>query len=155
MRYWLMKSEPDAFSIDDLKKRPKQIEPWDGVRNYQARNSIRDQMQVGDQAFFYHSSCEQPGIYGLMEVASVAYPDPSQFNAKHHHYDPSAKREEPRWFVVDMRYLRHLKRPISLTELRANEDKLQGMQLLARGNRLSVMPVRAKHWHTIVILGGF
>lgn len=149
MRYWLMKSEPDAFSIDLLKKRKNQIEPWDGVRNYQARNFMRDQMQVGDLAFFYHSNCDVPGIYGVMEVACQAYPDPTQFNAKHPHYDPTAKREEPRWFLVEMRYVRHLKRPLSLDELRSHEKNLQGCQLLMRGNRLSVMPIRAEHWATI------
>lgn len=152
MRYWLMKSEPDSFSIDDLKKRPKKIEPWDGVRNYQARNYMRDQMQVGDGAFLYHSSCEQPGIYGLMEVASAAYPDPTQFLPKHHHYDPSSKREEPRWFLVEMRYVRHLKRPISLEELRRHDAELQGFALTARGNRLSVLPVRPEHWQFILSL---
>ncbi len=152
MRYWLMKSEPDAFSIDDLKKRPKKIEAWDGVRNYQARNFMRDQMQLGDQAFFYHSNCEVPGIYGVMEVASAAYPDPTQFNARHHHYDPTAKQEEPRWFLVEMRYVRHLKNPITLDTLKAHEAALQGCAVIARGNRLSVMPIRAEHWQTILSL---
>ncbi len=152
MRHWLMKSEPEAFSIDDLKKRPKRTEPWDGVRNYQARNFMRDQMQVGDPAFFYHSNCAVPGIYGLMEVATAAYPDPSQFDPKHFHYDATAKLEEPRWFLVEMRYVRHLKRPLSLDELRQHEAKLTGCQLLMRGNRLSVMPIRAEHWHTILSL---
>ncbi|MES2684223.1 MAG: EVE domain-containing protein [Pseudomonadota bacterium] len=152
MRYWLMKSEPDAFSIDDLKKRPKKIEAWDGVRNYQARNFMRDQMQLGDQAFFYHSNCEVPGIYGVMEVASAAYPDPTQFNAKHHHYDPTAKQEEPRWFLVEMRYVRHLKKSITLDALKAQDAALQGCAVIARGNRLSVMPIRAEHWQTILSL---
>ena len=152
MRYWLMKSEPDTFSIDDLKKRPKRIEPWDGVRNYQARNFMRDQMQIGDQAFFYHSNCDAPGIYGVMEVACAAYPDPTQFKAKHHHYDPTAKQEEPRWFLVEMRYVRHLKKPITLDALKQHEAQLQGCAVITRGNRLSVMPVRAEHWHTILSL---
>lgn len=152
MPHWLMKSEPDCFSIDDLKKRPKQTEPWDGVRNYQARNFMRDQMQVGDQVFFYHSSCDEPGIYGLMEVASKPYPDPSQFNPKHDHYDATAKQEEPRWFLVEMRYVRHLQRPLLLEELKTHEDKLQGCALLMRGNRLSVMPIRAEHFAHILKL---
>ena len=152
MRYWLMKSEPESFSIDDHKKRPKKIEPWDGVRNYQARNFMRDQMQRGDQAFFYHSNCEVPGIYGVMEVASAAYPDPTQFDAKHHHYDPASKPEEPRWFLVEMRYVRHLKRPITLDTLKQHEAALQGCAVIARGNRLSVMPIRAEHWQTILSL---
>ena len=152
MHHWLMKSEPDAFSIDDLKKRPKKTEAWDGVRNYQARNFMRDGMRVGDQAFCYHSSCEVPGIYGLMEVASAAYPDPSQFDKKSKYYDAAATREEPRWFLVDMRYLRHLKTPITLDRLREHEKKLQGCPLLMRGNRLSVMPIRAEHFAHILTL---
>ena len=151
-RYWLMKTEPDTFSIDDLKQRPKKTEPWDGVRNYQARNYMRDQMQVGDGVFFYHSSCEVPGIYGLAEVASAAYPDPSQFDAKHHHYDPGSKREEPRWYLVDVKYKRHLKRPLTLEELKQHEQALSGLALLQRGNRLSVSPVRAEHWDYILAL---
>jgi predicted RNA-binding protein with PUA-like domain len=152
MPYWLMKSEPDAFSIDDLQKRPNRTEAWDGVRNYQARNFMRDGMRVGDQAFFYHSSCEVPGIYGLMEVASAAYPDPSQFEPKSPYFDAAATREEPRWFLVEMRYLRHLKKPITLEVLRAHEQKLTGCPLLMRGNRLSIMPIRAEHWAHILTL---
>jgi predicted RNA-binding protein with PUA-like domain len=146
MAYWLMKSEPDAFSIHDLKRRPRQTEPWDGVRNYQVRNMMRDQMQPGDEAFFYHSNCEVPGIYGLMNIASRAYPDPTQFDPRHHHYDPRSKLEEPRWLLVDVRYQRTLRRPLSLAELRRHERRLKGFQLLAPGNRLSVMPVRPEHW---------
>lgn len=144
-QYWLMKSEPDTFSIDDLKQRPQKTEPWDGVRNYQARNYMRDQMKVGDGVFFYHSSCDVPGIYGLAEVSSTAYPDPSQFDARHHHYDPASKREEPRWFLVDVKYKRHLKRPITLETLKQHEAALQGLAVLQRGNRLSVLPVRPEH----------
>ena len=151
MAYWLMKSEPDVFSIDDLAKRPRQTEAWDGVRNYQARNFMR-QMQVGDQAFFYHSSCEVPGVAGLMRVAAAAYPDPTQFDPKHDHYDPASKREEPRWSLVDMQFERKLKRIISLTELREHEKKLQGLRLLERGSRLSVIPVKPEHWAYILKL---
>ncbi|ROH93331.1 EVE domain-containing protein [Stagnimonas aquatica] len=151
-RFWLMKSEPETFSIDDLKKRPKKTEPWDGVRNYQARNFMRDQMQVGDGVFFYHSNCEVPGIYGLAEIASTAYPDPTQFDPQHHHYDPGSKPEEPRWLLVDVRYQRHLKRPITLETLRQHEKQLQGLAVIARGNRLSVMPVRPEHWQAILAL---
>jgi predicted RNA-binding protein with PUA-like domain len=151
MAYWLMKSEPDVFSIDDLAKRPRQTEAWDGVRNYQARNFMR-QMQVGDQAFFYHSSCEVPGVAGLMRVAAAAYPDPTQFDPKHDHYDPASKREEPRWSLVDMQFERKLKRIISLTELREHEKKLQGLRLLERGSRLSVIPVKPEHWTYILKL---
>lgn len=146
MRYWLMKTEPETFSIDDLASRPEQIEPWDGVRNYQARNFMRDQMQVGDTVLFYHSNCEPPAIVGLAEIASEAYPDPTQFDAAHHHYDPTAKPEQPRWLMVDVRYRRHLKRPLSLAELKRHEPQLAGFQLLMRGNRLSILPVRPEHW---------
>lgn len=151
MAYWLMKSEPDTFSIDDLARRPRQIEPWDGVRNYQARNFMR-QMQVGDQAFFYHSSCEVPGVAGLMKVAAAAYPDPTQFDPKHDHYDPASKQEEPRWSLVDMKFERKLERIITLTELREHEKKLQGLRLLERGSRLSVIPVKPEHWAYILKL---
>lgn len=151
MRYWLMKSEPDAFSIDDLKKRPAQTEAWDGVRNYQARNYMRE-MKVGDQAFFYHSNCPVPGIVGVMEIACEAYPDPTQFMPRHHHYDPASKPEEPRWQLVDVCYRRHTARVIALEELRRHEAALQGFQLLMKGSRLSVMPVRPEHWKLILKL---
>ncbi|MDB5978584.1 MAG: hypothetical protein JWR07_5344 [Nevskia sp.] len=151
MAYWLMKSEPDSFSIDDLQRRPKKIEAWDGVRNYQARNFMR-QMKLGDQAFFYHSSCEVPGIVGLMKVTAEAYPDPTQFEPKHHHYDPASKPEEPRWSLVDMKFERKLKRVITLTELREHESKLSNFRLLARGTRLSVLPVTPAQWDYILKL---
>nr|WP_245611701.1 EVE domain-containing protein [Nevskia soli] len=151
MAYWLMKSEPDSFSIDDLQRRPKKIEAWDGVRNYQARNFMR-QMKLGDQAFFYHSSCEVPGIVGLMKVVAEAYPDPTQFDAGHHHYDPASKPEEPRWSLVDMKFERKLKRVITLTELREHEGKLSNFRLLARGTRLSVLPVTPAQWEYILKL---
>lgn len=149
-----MKSEPDTFSIDDLKARPGQREPWDGVRNYQVRNMFRDQMEVGDLAFFYHSNCDVPGIYGVMTIASTAYPDPTQFDAGHHHYDPASKPEEPRWLLVDVKYKRTWKRPVSLATLRAHADDLAGFQVIARGNRLSVVPVRLEHWRFICGLAG-
>lgn len=152
MRYWLMKSEPEEFGIDDLKQRPRKTEPWDGVRNYQARNFMRDLMQPGDGVLFYHSNCEVPGIYGLAEIASTAYPDPTQFDAGHKHYDPGAKPEAPRWLMVDVRYKRHLKRPIPLSELKVHADELEGFRLIARGNRLSVMPVAEAHWQKILAL---
>lgn len=154
MAYWLMKSEPDCFSIDDLAKRPNQTESWDGVRNYQVRNMMRDDMKTGDLAFFYHSSCPEPGIYGLMEIVSNAYPDPTQFDPKHEHYDKAAKRDEPRWLLVDVKFLRKLRRPVLLDELRANEDKLKGLRVLERGTRLSVTPVTAPHWKAILKLAG-
>jgi predicted RNA-binding protein with PUA-like domain len=154
MAYWLMKSEPDSFSIDDLEKRPKQTEAWDGVRNYQVRNMFRDDMKPGDQAFFYHSSCDEPGIYGIAEITSRAYPDPTQFDPKHHHYDPGSKREEPRWLLVDVKFVKKLKKPILLTQLQANAAKLKGLRVIERGNRLSVVPVSEAHWKTILKLGG-
>lgn len=146
-----MKSEPDTFSIDDLKNRPRSTEAWDGVRNYQARNFMR-QMKKGDQAFFYHSSCEVPGIVGLMKVAAEAYPDPTQFDPKNAHYDAASKPEEPRWSLVDMKFERKLKRVITLTELREHESRLQNFRLLARGTRLSVLPVTPAQWEYILKL---
>lgn len=147
-----MKSEPDCFSIDDLASRPKQTEKWDGVRNYQVRNMFRDQMKEGDHAFFYHSSCKVPGIYGLMTIASNAYPDPTQFDPKSDHYDPKSKPEEPRWLLVDVRFERKLKAPITLSELREHEQDLRGLLLLAPGTRLSVTPVKPAHWKQILKL---
>jgi predicted RNA-binding protein with PUA-like domain len=153
MNYWLMKSEPDCFSIDDLAARPKQTEMWDGVRNYQVRNMFRDQMKKGDKAFFYHSSCEVPGIVGVMSIASNAYPDPTQFDPKHDHYDPKSKPEEPRWLLVDVKFERKLKKPVTLATLREHEKHLKGLLVLAPGTRLSVTPVRREHWDYILGLG--
>jgi predicted RNA-binding protein with PUA-like domain len=150
MKYWLMKTEPDAFGIDDLKARPKQTEPWNGVRNFQARNFIR-QMTPGDLAFFYHSSCEVPGIAGIAEIASLPYPDPTQFDPKSDYYDEKSTKEEPRWSLVDVRYQRHLKRVIPLSQLREHAAKLAGFKLLTAG-RLSVMPVTPAHWAYILKL---
>ena len=147
MHYWLMKSEPDAFSIDDLAR--VKTEPWTGVRNYQARNFMRDGMQVGDGVLFYHSSCEVPGVAGIAEVAAAAYPDPTQFDRKSDYYDAASKREEPRWSLVDVRYKRKLKRVIPLSELKDRRE-LEGFALLARGNRLSVLPVTKPQWDFIL-----
>ena len=149
MNHWLMKSEPDAFSIDDLKR--KKREPWDGVRNYQARNFMRDGMRPGDQVFFYHSNCTVPGIVGIAEVATDAYPDPSQFDPKSKYFDPGSSRDNPRWMLVDVTFVKKLKRTISLDELKA-DPVLDGMALLRKGNRLSVMPVEAAHWEYILAL---
>lgn len=149
MRYWLMKSEPDTFSIDDLAKAPGKTEHWDGVRNYQARNIMRDQMKKGDQVFFYHSSCKEPGIVGLAEVVKEAYPDFTANDPEGKYYDPKNDPDKPRWFMVDIRFIRKLKRTISLTELKQYKS-LSDMPLLARGNRLSVMPVSKKHWNFIL-----
>ncbi len=152
MNHWLMKSEPDTFSIDDLATRPRKTEAWDGVRNYQARNFIRDGMKVGDRVFFYHSNCAEPGIAGLAKIVSTAYPDPTQFIKGHAHEDPTARPEEPRWFLVDVKFERKLKRVITLNELREHEAMLHGFQLIMRGNRLSVMPVRPEHFAYILSL---
>jgi predicted RNA-binding protein with PUA-like domain len=150
MRYWLIKSEPDAYSIDDLKRDKKT--PWTGVRNYQARNFMRDQMKPGDRAFYYHSSCETPGIVGIAEVASTAYPDETQFDRKSKYYDETATREAPRWLHVDFKYVKKIG-PITLEELRRHKA-LAHMRILARGNRLSITPVDPAEWDYIVKLAG-
>jgi predicted RNA-binding protein with PUA-like domain len=153
MGYWLMKSEPDTFGIDDLAARPGQTEPWDGVRNYQARNMMRDEMRVGDSVFFYHSNCDQPGIVGIAEVASEAYPDHTAFDAEAKYYDPKSDPQNPRWFLVDLRYVRHLRRNITLAELKTYADTtLEGLPLVRRGNRLSIMPVTPSQWEFILAL---
>jgi predicted RNA-binding protein with PUA-like domain len=147
MRYWLMKSEPDEYSIDDLAAAPNQTTPWFGVRNYQARNFMRDAMRVGDRAFFYHSSCPQPGIAGVVEVSSAAYPDASQFDRKSEYFDPQSKRAEPRWLNVDVKLVKK-SRLVPLAELRAHAD-LAGMRVLQRGNRLSIAPVSPEEWRFV------
>ena len=147
MNHWLMKTEPDTFSIDDLKR--KKREAWDGVRNYQARNFMRDDMRVGDGVFFYHSNCAEPGIAGLAEVATDAYPDPSQFDPKSKYFDPGSSRDNPRWMLVDVKFVKKLKRVITLDELR-NHKALVDMRLLRKGNRLSVMPVETADWKYIL-----
>ena len=149
MNYWLMKSEPDVFSIDDLAR--VQIEPWDGVRNYQARNMLRDQMQLGDQVFFYHSNCDLPGIVGIAEVCRTAYPDLSALNPESKYFDPKATPENPRWVCVDVKFVRKLPKTISLQRLKTY-DALNGWALIAKGNRLSVMPVSAPQWDAILAM---
>jgi len=149
MAYWLMKSEPDVYGIDDL-KRDKQ-EPWDGIRNYQVRNMFRDTMQIGDIAFFYHSNCKIPAITGLMTIASAAYPDATQFDPKSKYFDSKSDPTNPRWLLVDVKYKRKLKREITLKELKENEQ-LQDFRLNQRGNRLSVIPVEKKEWDLILNL---
>jgi predicted RNA-binding protein with PUA-like domain len=148
MRYWLMKSEPDEVSIDDALASPDRIVPWTGVRNYQARNFMRDAMQVGDGVLFYHSSCAEPGIAGLAEVASTPYPDPTQFDPNSHYFDAKATPATPRWMLVDVRALRKT-RVVSLPELRA-QPELEELQILRRGNRLSITPVTDHDWRYIV-----
>ena len=147
MKYWLMKSEPDECSIDDVLAAPERKTPWSGVRNYQARNFMRDQMSVGDGVLFYHSSCAEPGIAGIAEVASAAYTDETQFNRKSPYYDPASKREAPRWVNVDVRALRKT-RLVPLAELRKHKP-LAKMVLLRPGNRLSITPVSAAEWSYI------
>src|SRR5216110_4132896 len=147
MNYWLMKSEPDECSIDDVLAAPGQKTAWSGVRNYTARNFMRDRMRIGDGVFFYHSSCPEPGIAGLAEVSSAAYPDASQFDRKSPYFDAEAKRESPRWFNVDVRFV--CKTPlVGLAELRSHRE-LAKMRTLARGNRLSITPVSADEWEFI------
>jgi len=151
MQYWLLKSEPDAFSIDDLVAAAKKTTSWDGVRNYQVRNYMRDQMKVGDQAFFYHSSCAQPGIAGVVTISSAAYPDPTQFDPEHHHYDAGSKRDNPRWLMFDVKLQRKFARIITLDDLRRHEKReLKELLILKRGNRLSITPVAASEWHFII-----
>jgi predicted RNA-binding protein with PUA-like domain len=144
MQYWLMKSEPDEFSIDDLERAPGRTTAWFGVRNYQARNFMRDAMKVGDRAFFYHSSCPEPGIAGIAEVSRAAYPDASQFDRKSPYYDPQSKRDAPRWLNVDVRLVE--KTPfVPLAALREHKA-LAGMRVLQRANRLSITPVTPAEW---------
>ncbi|HWR96368.1 MAG TPA: EVE domain-containing protein [Arenimonas sp.] len=150
MRYWLMKSEPDAFSIDDLKK--VKTEPWSGVRNYQARNFMWKDMKKGDGVLFYHSNTKIPGIAGLAKVASTAYPDPTQFDPESDYWDPKATPEKPRWFLVDVSFERKFKQAISLETLKANAERLGDFTLLNRGTRLSVLPVTESQWRTILKL---
>lgn len=150
MAYWLMKTEPDVFGIDDLIECPKQTEPWDGIRNYQARNFMRDDMQIGDEVFFYHSNATPPGIVGIARIASEAYPDPTQFDPDSKYYDPKSDPDNPRWLLVDVQFVRKFDRIISLAELKDNAEKLPDFRLLARGNRLSIMPVEKRHWISVL-----
>ena len=142
-----MKSEPDAYSIDDLERDGREM--WDGIRNYQARNMMRDDMRVGDDVFFYHSNCKEPGIVGLARVASEAYPDPTQFDPESKYYDPKSAEDNPRWLLRDLEFVRKLGRTITLAELKEHPE-LEGMILLRRGNRLSIMPVSGEHWDLIL-----
>jgi predicted RNA-binding protein with PUA-like domain len=152
MKYWLIKSEPDAFSIDDLKNAPAKKTHWDGVRNYQARNFMRDQMSKGDPVFYYHSNTKEPGIVGLAEVTSEAYPDHTAFDSNEKYFDSKSDPENPRWLMVDIRYKRKTRRLISLTELKQHAEELEGLALIRRGNRLSVSPVAETHWNFILSL---
>ena len=149
MAYWLMKSEPDAYSIDELENDGQ--EPWDGIRNYQARNMMRDQMKVGDEVFFYHSSCKVPAVVGIAKIASSSYPDPTQFDAEAKYYDPKSTPDNPRWMLVDVAFVRKTTRPITLKELKGHPG-LSDFRLNMRGNRLSIFPVSKEHWDIVLSL---
>ena len=148
MNYWLIKSEPDAYSIDDLYQQSNRVDHWDGIRNYQARNFMRDTMQIGDQAFFYHSSCAEPGIVGTIEIASHAYVDHTQFDPQAKYYDPKSSVDKPRWIMVDVKFMEKLPRIITLKALKSN-PQLTGMRLLQKGNRLSILPIEINEWQII------
>ena len=151
MRYWLMKTEPGTFGVDNLAAAPRKTTSWDGVRNFQARNMLRDEMKRADQAFLYHSSCDEPGVVAIMEIVKEGYPDSTAFDRSDDHYDPDSDPAKPRWFTVDVRLKRRLSRVITLVDLRKHAAKeLQGMVLLRAGNRLSVMPVEPAHWRFIL-----
>ena len=151
MNYWLFKSEPDVFGIEHLKAMPKKTDHWDGIRNYQARNLLRDDIKKGDLVFFYHSNCKEPAIVGIMKVTREGYPDHTAVDPNEHYYDPKSDPDNPRWYMVDVKYVRTFKRPVTLQELKLKPE-LDGMTLLRRGNRLSVMPVTEDHWNHILKL---
>ena len=151
MKYWLMKSEPDVFGIDDLENAPGMTEPWDGVRNYQARNMMRDDMKTGDLSFLYHSNCKEPGIAGIMKIVREGYPDMTAFDPDAKYFDPKSDPANPRWYRVDVRYVRKLKRIITLSELKELSE-VTGLPLVRRGNRLSVMPVSRQQWKFILTI---
>ena len=150
MNHWLMKAEPSVFGIDDLAHAPRRRTLWDGVRNYQARNFMRD-MRLGDEVFFYHSNCAEPGIAGVMRVVREAYPDPTQFDENDPHFDPRSNPDDPRWSVVDVEFVRKFDAVVALSKLR-EVDALKTMRILQRGNRLSVTPVSNNHWKEICSL---
>jgi len=151
MNYWLMKSEPDVYGIDHLARQKNKTDHWDGIRNYQARNFMRDQMRKNDQAFFYHSNCDEPGIVGIVKIVREAYPDFTAFDAQEKYFDGKSDPENPRWFMVDVKLVRKLKRVITLKELKDHKP-LEDMRLLKRGNRLSILPVTEKQWNYILSL---
>jgi len=147
--YWLMKSEPDVYSIDDLERDGREM--WDSIRNYQARNMMRDDMRIGDEIFFYHSNCKEPAVVGVMKVASEPYPDPVQFDSTSKYFDPKSSKDNPRWILVDVEFVRKLDKPITLAEIKAHPS-LDDMILTRRGNRLSIMPIDKEHWDLILTL---
>jgi predicted RNA-binding protein with PUA-like domain len=152
-RYWLMKSEPDAFSIDDLKGRPRGVDHWDGIRNYQARNFMRDGMRKGDQVLFYHSNCDEPGVVGIMEVVREAYPDHTAFDPDSKYFDPKSDPDNPRWLMVDVKYRRKFPRTVSLRALKENPE-LADMLVTRKGSRLSITPVSEHEWRTVLEMAG-
>lgn len=149
MQYWLLKSEPDCFSIDDLSRRPKQTSPWDGVRNYQVRNMLRDEMKLGDLGFFYHSSCSPPGIAGIVTIVKTGYPDHTAWDIHSEHFDPKSTPEEPRWYMVDVKLVEKFQRLITLDEIKHN-PALETMLINRKGNRLSITPVTATEWKAVL-----
>jgi len=151
MKYWLMKNEPEDYSVDDLERAGTDY--WDGIRNYQVRNFMRDEMSVGDQAFFYHSNCKVPGIFGIMEIASEAYPDHTAWDPNEHYYDPRSTPESPVWLMVDVKFIHKFEHPVTLKVLRTHPE-LSEMRILHRGNRLSVTPWTREHWNCILGLTG-
>ncbi len=153
MNYWLMKSEPTVFGFDDLMAADNRTEMWDGVRNYQARNFMRDRMQPGDRVLFYHSNCKPPGVAGIAEVASEPYPDPTQFDPNSQYFDPKSNAENPRWILVDVRAIAALPRLVALPELKEHPE-LSDMPLVKKGNRLSIMPVSRRHYEVILSMSG-
>ncbi len=150
MNYWLMKSEPDVFGVEHLKSRPDKTAPWDGVRNFQARNFMRE-MKRGDLAFFYHSSCAEPGVAAVVKIVKEAYPDHTSWDKKGEHYDARSTPEKPYWYMVDVKLERQLKQPVLLTDIKAC-TALKNMRLVQRGNRLSVMPISEPEWNKILEL---
>ena len=153
MNYWLFKSEPDAFSIDDLAAKPNQTEHWDGIRNYQARNFLRDEVKVGDQLFFYHSSCAEVGIAGLAEIVKEAYPDPSQFNPESKYFDPKASPDNPRWVMVDVKLKQKFAKVLPLAKIK-NMPEINEIGLVKKGHRLSIMPVSEKEFSLLLKAAG-
>ena len=151
-KYWLLKSEPDVFSIDDLESAKDQTTYWDGVRNYQARNMMRDDMQVGDQVLYYHSGADPSGVAGVAEIVKAGYPDFASWDESDLHYDPKSTAENPRWFMVDVKFVEKFAQVLPLSDLKA-DPKLEGMELLRKGSRLSVQPVSAAHFKHVLKLG--
>ena len=152
MNHWLMKSEPTTFGIDDLAKAPRRRSHWDGVRNYQVRNMIRDEMEKGDLAFFYHSSCEVPGIYGITRIVRESYPDPTAFDPRHAHFDAKSDPAAPTWFMVDIELVKRFDAPVTLEQLKGNARALGDLIVLRRGNRLSITPVTPTQWRKVLAL---